>query len=786
MIRALLTCAVLMVLACFVPAHAQSTSDALLTENEKRIEIIRTRFRAVQIAAGGDTITEEQADKQRTMIDALRLEVIAEEAKLASPLTELQEQVLRLGEPPAAGTTEAPAMAAQRKLLGSRISRLVASQKQLELLRLELDQTTNRLLVQQRNRFFESIFRSDLSVLNPRLWLQTIEGGGRLAGGINEQLRSWSRETGQNANPFGFLLIPLAALLLYSLWNVLKKRIGQNLRNWGWLAHEGAETPSVVAQISPLKRLLQVCVGLVACSLFLSGTHLVLVSALSISNVYTESAKPFVDAFIRVIGPPIFQTVLIYLICAPGRPEARIVPIQERAARTLPLLVFLLSLAYSLSRVLSDVANLLNIPVDLTAGQIALAAAIMIFLLGLALVIIRREANIGFSEGQSYFLTWIVKVLPVLWLFLAASAIALVLGYISLAYFIVGNIVDTIVVAMVIALVHYLADAAADSMLNPASSLGSTLRSVTGWGEKGVARLSLFFRTAVDIMLVLLAIPTLIGIWALSWIDITSFYAKFFSGFTVGNITISPTGLGIAAFVLAIGVAITRSLTGWLQRRVLSETKLDKGVQDSVRTASSYLGYIIASAVALSAAGIDFSNIAIIAGALGVGIGFGLQSIVNNFVSGLILLAERPIRVGDWVETDKGDGIVKKINVRSTEIETFDSCTVFIPNSTLITQSVKNWTHRDTVGRISVSVLVDHMNNTDKVRDTLLEIVRQHPKILRYPEPSVMFSKFAATGFEFDVKGFVADLFEGPRTSSELRLMISRTFEEKKIKLAKA
>ncbi len=784
--RAFLLRALVLCFAFAGTALAQSTSDALLSENESRIDTVRARFKAVQIIIGGEGITDEQLNQQRGTIDALKLDMIAEEKKLSGPLAELQEQLTRLGPPPESGATEAPAMANQRRLLETRISRLAASQKQLEVLRVESDQTINRLLVQQRNQFFDRIFRSDLSILNPRLWIQTWTGGSLLIRGINEQRRQWWRDASEGANFAGLLLLPAAALLLYSIWNLLKRRAGNYLKNWGWSINDVSAQSAAPQQISALKRLLQVSAGMLACIVFVVGMNIVIDASLSLANMYTESSQPFFGAFAKVLSPVIINTMLTYLICAPRRPEARLVPVDEPAARTLPLLVFLLSLIYALSGVLSDVSNILNIPVNLTAGQTAIASATMLTLLGLALVIMKREANHGFVEGQSYFLTWIVKAFPLMWLLLAASGIALILGYISLSYFIVGNTLDTVVFAVVIALIHYLADAASDSTLNPASTLGAGMRAIVGLSEKGVARVSLLFRTTIDIILALIAIPTLVGIWALNWIDITSFYARFFSGFTIGNITISPTGLLIAGLVLTIGVALTRSLTGWLQRRVLSETKLDKGVQDSVRTASSYVGYILAFALALSAAGIDFSNIAIVAGALGVGIGFGLQSIVNNFVSGLILLAERPIRVGDWVETDKGDGIVKKINVRSTEIETFDSCTVFIPNSTLITQAVKNWTHRDTVGRLSVNVLVDFASNTDKVREVLLDIVRQHPKILRYPEPSVQLSKFGAHGYEFDVKGFIADIFEAPRTASELRLSIARTFDEKKIKIAKA
>ena len=142
--------------------------------------------------------------------------------------------------------------------------------------------------------------------------------------------------------------------------------------------------------------------------------------------------------------------------------------------------------------------------------------------------------------------------------------------------------------------------------------------------------------------------------------------------------------------------------------------------------------------LALTATGVDFSNLALIAGALGLGIGLGLQSIVNNFVSGLIILAERPIRVGDWVSLPAGEGVVRRINVRSTEIETFDSCSIILPNSLLVTEPVRNWTHNDNMGRFLVAVTVDY--------DSDAELVRKPPardghapttKVLSTPEPTV-------------------------------------------------
>jgi small-conductance mechanosensitive channel len=196
---------------------------------------------------------------------------------------------------------------------------------------------------------------------------------------------------------------------------------------------------------------------------------------------------------------------------------------------------------------------------------------------------------------------------------------------------------------------------------------------------------------------------------------------------------------------------------------------------------ANYAGYVLAIALALSVAGIDFSNIAIIAGALGLGIGFGLQSIVNNFVSGLILLAERPVRVGDWVVTTAGEGIVRKINVRSTEIETFDNCSIIVPNANLITEPVRNWMHRDNSGRFLVQVTAAYGSDAEKISKLLMEITEAHPKVMSKPAPLVQLRGFGPHGLEFDVRGHVADIFDGAAVASDIRFAIAREFGKRKI-----
>jgi potassium-dependent mechanosensitive channel len=285
----------------------------------------------------------------------------------------------------------------------------------------------------------------------------------------------------------------------------------------------------------------------------------------------------------------------------------------------------------------------------------------------------------------------------------------------------------------------------------------------------------------VDVLLAFVGLPLLFLLWTVTWVDFRAMANKAFFGFDVGSVTISPQSILMVAVVLFGGIALTKLFVRWLNKRVLLQTRVDKGVQDSVRKGTTYAGYIFAAGFALSAAGLDFSNLAIIAGALGVGIGFGLQSIVNNFVSGLILLAERPVRVGDWVAVAAGEGLVKKINVRATEIETFDGCSIIVPNSNLITEVVKNWTHSDTMGRFTVIVSVAYDSDVELVKTLLFQITKAHPNVLTYPEPVVTLQKFGAYSLDFEIKGTVGDIFYGVFVASDIRMSILKAFKEKDI-----
>ncbi|MFN3077246.1 MAG: mechanosensitive ion channel family protein [Alphaproteobacteria bacterium] len=285
-------------------------------------------------------------------------------------------------------------------------------------------------------------------------------------------------------------------------------------------------------------------------------------------------------------------------------------------------------------------------------------------------------------------------------------------------------------------------------------------------------------RVLLDPLLLGLGVLVIAPSWGIPRDDLMRWAGVVLTGFPVGNVTISILGILSAVGTFLGAVLVTRVIQRRLLEKVLPQTNLDRSVQHSLSAGLGYLGVVVAGALGITVLGVDLTSLAMVAGALSVGIGFGLQNIVNNFVSGLILLVERPIRVGDWIHVGSREGIVKRISIRATELETWERASVIIPNAELLSGNLLNWTLKDKAGRIDIKVGVAYGSNLEVVRDILSGCAARHPHILVNPRPLVLFQDFGDNSLLFELRCYTDDVLSRMRFASELRFDIELQFRE--------
>jgi potassium-dependent mechanosensitive channel len=281
-----------------------------------------------------------------------------------------------------------------------------------------------------------------------------------------------------------------------------------------------------------------------------------------------------------------------------------------------------------------------------------------------------------------------------------------------------------------------------------------------------LARTAVVISALASVAIWLIAVLLLLAPYGAGAVDLLPQLNRIRQGVSIGAIELRPASLARSVLILGVSLGIVRVLKNWLQRRYLPLTRLDFGMRESVTSVVGYAGYAIATAVSLSAMGVGFQQIAWVVSALALGIGFGLQAIVQNFVSGLILLAERPVRVGDWVALGEFEGDVRRINARATEIQRLDRSTVIVPNSEFITKVVRNITYANPLGRVRLILPMPLGADVEQVSTELLKVFEAQPDILGEPAPSVTLDGIAYGYILFNATGYVSSPRETDRVRS--------------------
>lgn len=754
--------AAVMVVAVIVPCLAQSTPPASpatrLDQDRSALDGIEAALKQSHLTTGDLIEIGRQATPVRNDLQALIDELEPQVAQVDSRLKQL-------GKPPAPNAApEPPALAAERAALTKQSTELGAELKQARLAAVRADQLIQQATKLRFAAYARALLARSWSVLDPAFWVQAAAAVRSHTGRIVDLLSFWQSAVRDSGVPriigaiLTLLVIGIGGLLVQ---RALRRRIGGEpagesfakvrLSFWAFLSAAVTMPILVVAAIEVLD-----------------------IFAMLPATLMGLAIAAGVAVAIASFGRGVAIGVL-----AADESNRRLVPYDDRTAR-------------SLHAHLVAAARIAGIALFVGAlNKQTLAPQPLVVLTGLVFVLavlgvmlhllfeLRASASV-FDADHTPSHLWIRGIA---WLLTVVIAVALIAGYVRFAEFLCARLIVGIIIFGLLYLLLKTSDLVFSELFAADTVRGRAIVANLGLHPRRLALIGELLNGAVRLTLVLLALALIFGPWEGATIDLLATVQNLPFGITVGETTISFTGILAALAVLAIGVIVTRALQRWMEVRLLPRTNLETGQQQSVAVIFGYVGIIAAISLSLAALGIDLQKIALVAGALSVGIGFGLQSIVSNFVSGLILLTERPIKVGDWIVAKGEEGFVRRIHVRATEVETFERASVIIPNSDLISGVVKNWTHGNLMGRITIKVGVSYGSDADKVQNILLAIADEHPAILKIPPPYVLFMNFGDSALEFELRCVVRDVQQCLSVRSELNFAVLARFRAEGIEI---
>lgn len=369
---------------------------------------------------------------------------------------------------------------------------------------------------------------------------------------------------------------------------------------------------------------------------------------------------------------------------------------------------------------------------------------------------------------------------------LILGIVALLIGYQNFAGYLIHGVTRTSLALAVLWILLWLVQTTSDTMLEEDSDGGSRLRSGLSMSRQ-VSRTGIgLMQLVADLIIWISFLVFLIYVWDEAGTTLESLVNLVVLGTTVGNIRLIPINIISGILVFAGLIVLIGWMKHWIDRRWLQHIVKERGAREALVTLFGYVGFVVAVLIGLTWAEVDLRGLAIVSGALALGIGFGMQEIANNFVSGLILLFERPIRAGDFVTVGDTEGFVRSIRIRATEIETLDNQNVLVPNSELISGRVTNWVLRDTYGRLRVVVGVAYGSDVDKVKEILESVGHEHPEVItdgRAPGPRALFMGFGDSSLDFELRVRIDRIDRRYSVLSDLNFAIDLAFREANISI---
>ena len=722
------------------------------------LDSARTTIADIETALKADNLSNADLIQLRATGDPLAAQLQAVIVDLSPRLDASAKRLAELTpkpKEPAVTDSASPELAAEKV----KHDALDADLRSARAMLLQIDDIDARISAERRDLFTRETFARSSSVVSPLLWIDLAREAPSDASTLAARFGAWLSGLSARltlSQTLGFLATMLAIVALAAPINWLNRRvlardpaIGGPDRFGRAL---GAAWTAAVLAAAPL-----IALGVIAW-------------ALDIFDISDPHAQGQIDAVLDGLRLIVIAYALTHGLLAPGRANWRLVNLSDRAAAQIEQLWLGVAAILAAERLLEpavDALGSLNIAI---AGRAVGATLAALLLAGT----LRRMAAQADDAAPP---AWATARAALAWTLAALTIGATLSGYVAFATYIVEQTMELVMIVSTLFIVDAVLQEGADALLKPSAPIGRALTAAIRLRRDALDQIIVLVQGFARLTILVGGTMIVLGRWSVSQDFASSLRAAYF-GFKIGGVTLSLSSLLVAGLALAIVMAATRALQNWLSSRYLPRTRLDAGVSNSIRTIVGYLGVLAALAISGAQLGLDFQKVAIVAGALSVGIGFGLQSIANNFVSGLILLWERGIRVGDWIVVGADQGFVRRINARATEIETFDRGTLIVPNATLVGGPVKNWMHADRTGRIVIAVSVAYESDVETARELLIAVAKAQDSVLAIPAPLVLFNQFGDWALKFELICYVDDIVVAERVRSEMNFDILRRMRE--------
>lgn len=707
-----------------------------------------------------------QLNGLRTDLQQVRAKVDDLSRRLQPRLDAANSELNLLGPAPAAGQPVPEQIAAHRAELNYRIGLLSAGQVAVNSANLRIEHLLNTIEDIRRRNFASFLLRPIPGIYSYDTWANLPASVLSASARLGSMIGNWWNNGGSSADVGRIALeaVLLCAVLCFAGWRGVRR-----LRHW----QDDGEPPfwrraSSAAGVVLLRALPGVAPVMFAYGMVAAAQPL----PQQLDWLFYVTAQSLL--IVAAVG------ALVTTAFAPRAPHWRLIAVSDASAIRICSLVIGLAFVYSLTTLLYVTTLLVQAPFAVT---IAVALPSSLLIAGLVVAILRTP--FGAENAATPSMRVLRAIRSLVWVVAGAIVVCALVGYLPLARFLAQQLVVT---GSILALVYLLllwVDGFAQSIGDDGAFVGHWLKQRAGLERRRREQLALPISLLLKLAVLVLSVPLIMLQWGYNWSDIQEWYQQLFFGFHIGNTQVSFGALLAALIVFGLGYAAARLFQGWLDAQVLQRAGISGGVRQSIRTGVGYIGVLIAALAAFSYAGFNLSSLAIVAGAFSIGIGFGLQNLVNNFVSGLIMLVERPIRVGDLVMVDGEEGTVRRISVRYTEIETGDGANVLIPNSSFISAKVKNWTLRNNVRRLTIAVSAAYDSDPRQVMDVLRKVAHDHPDVLRIPEPVVDLTEFGASSLNFALYVSIDEIGKAGKVRTDLSIAILAAFAETGIDISR-